>query len=79
MGLRKIAFWVGLFSLLVGLITYDSEIVTAPVPVITGIVVIVLAVADLIPEWKVCGSCQRKNPKKADYCRYCGADLRGGK
>jgi len=77
MGLRKIAFWVGLFSLLVGLITYDSEIVTAPVPVITGIVVIVLAVADLIR--KVCGSCQRKNPKKADYCRYCGADLRGGK
>ena len=43
MSTRKIAFWVGMFSLVMGLLTYDSEVVTAPVPVITGLLVVLLA------------------------------------
>lgn len=75
MGMRKIAFWAGLFSLVVGVLTYDREVATAPVPVVTGIIVIILALFNLIPEFNTCGFCGKKVPKKADRCRYCGADL----
>lgn len=74
MTLRTIAFFVGLFSLVMGLLTYDSEVVTAPVPVVSGAVVMLLAVFGLIPELKRCISCNRKIPKKSDKCRHCGVD-----
>lgn len=73
MSLRSIAFCLGLFSVVVGLLTYDREVATASVPVVTGAIVIVLAVFNLIPEFKHCVSCQKKIPKKASTCRYCGA------
>lgn len=70
---RIIAFCIGLFSLAVGLLTYDSEIATSPVPVITGGLVLVLAIFGLIPEFKQCDSCHRRIPKKSEVCRHCGA------
>lgn len=73
MTMRKIAFWIGLFSLVVGLITYDSNVVTAPVPVVTGLLVIVLAVFDLIPELKkVCVACKKKISRNSARCPHCG-------
>lgn len=74
MSLRSIAFCLGLFSVVVGLLTYDREVVTASVPVVTGLIVVVLALADFIPEFKICRFCQNKIFKKASKCRHCGAD-----
>ena len=74
MTMRKIAFGVGLFSLVVGLITYDRTVVTAPVPVVTGLLVVVLAVFDLIPELKKeCVACKKKISRNRSRCPYCGA------
>jgi len=75
MSMRKIAFWVGLFSLVVGLLTYDSELPTAPIPVVSGLIVVLLAVFNLIPEFTVCEICGKKSPKKKTHCIHCGADL----
>ncbi|MBC8317005.1 MAG: hypothetical protein H8E41_03805 [Desulfobulbaceae bacterium] len=73
MSFRSIAFVVGLFSLVMGVLTYNSEVVTAPIPVVSGAVVMLLAAFRLIPELKNCVSCHRKILKKAEQCRYCGA------
>ena len=70
---RFVVFCIGLFSLTVGLQTYDRELATAPVPVVTGAFAMVMAVLGLIPEFKHCLSCNRKIPKKAAQCRHCGA------
>jgi len=70
---RAIAFIVGLISLIAGLRDYDKELATAPVPVIAGALVMLIAVFNLIPQLKRCPSCNRKLVKKADTCRYCGA------
>ena len=76
--MRRIAFWVGLFSLVVGLITYDSKVVTAPVPVVTGMLVVVLAVFDLIPELtKGCVACGKKISRNTTRCPHCGARQQG--
>lgn len=73
MFLRAAAFIVGLISLTAGLRNYDSEFATAPVPVITGALVMLLAVFNLLPQFKRCPSCNKKIPMKADNCRFCGA------
>ena len=70
---RIAAFAVGLISLTTGLLNYDSSLATAPVPVVTGGLVMLLAIFNLIPQIKRCSSCDRKLPKKAETCRYCGA------
>ena len=70
---RAIAFIIGLISLVAGLRNYDSELATAPVPVIAGALVMLIAVFNLIPQVKRCASCNRKIPKKMDPCRFCGA------
>ena len=70
---RKIAFWVGMFSLVMGLLTYDSEVVTAPVPVITGLLVVILAVFNLIPTLNECEICKKKIHKSRKRCRSCEA------
>ncbi len=74
MSIRTIAFWVGLISLVMGLLTYDKEVATAVVPIITGALVLLLAAFNLIPEFKPCQSCGKKIPKKQSTCRFCGAD-----
>ena len=71
---RKIAFWIGMFSLVMGLLTYDSEVVTAPVPVITGGLVVLLAVFNLIPSLNECEICKKKIPKSRERCRSCEAE-----
>jgi hypothetical protein len=70
---RAIAFIVGLISLIAGLKNYDSELTTAPVPIITGALVMLLAVFNLFPQFKRCSSCNKKITRKATTCRYCGA------
>lgn len=72
---RVIAFLVGLISLTMGLINYDSELASAPVPVVTGALVILIAVFNLLPKIRRCPFCDKKIPTKSTTCRYCGANL----
>jgi hypothetical protein len=76
MSMRKIALWVGLFSLAMGLFTYDSEVATAPVPVVTGAVVVVFALLGWIPEPRRCASCGRISFGSGSRCSRCGGELR---
>ena len=68
---RIIAFLVGLISIIAGLQNYDSEIPSAPVPLVLGGLVILIAIFNLIPQFKRCSSCGRKIPKKAATCHFC--------
>ena len=70
---RTTAFIIGLFSLAIGLLSYDSEVATAPIPVVTGALVMLLAVFNLFPQLKRCTSCHKKIPKKKDTCSFCGS------
>lgn len=71
-----IALWIGFFSLVMGLLTYDSEVVTAPVPVVSGGIVIILAVLGWIPEPRRCPACGKMNLGRTDRCSNCGAKLK---
>jgi recombinational DNA repair protein (RecF pathway) len=75
MSMRKIAFFVGLFAMVVGWLTYDSEVSTALVPIVTGAVVVVLAVLGLIPEFTDCAACGKKNLKNKKLCIHCGEKM----
>ncbi|MBU0960569.1 MAG: hypothetical protein KKD01_19270 [Proteobacteria bacterium] len=70
---RVIAFIVGLIALIAGLWNYDSTLTTAPVPVLTGGLVMLIALFNLLPQVKRCTSCNRKMPKKLAICHLCGA------
>jgi hypothetical protein len=70
---RAIAFIVGLISLTAGLQNYDSQIASAPVPIVTGALVMLLALFNLLPQFKRCSSCNKKIPAKRNVCRFCGA------
>jgi hypothetical protein len=70
---RVIAFIVGLIAVIAGLQNYDSELATAPVPIITGALVMLIAVFNLMPRVKRCHSCNKKLPQKAEICHYCKA------
>lgn len=76
MSMRKIALWVGFFSLVMGLLTYDSEVATAPVPVVSGALVIILAVLGWIPEPRRCQACGKMNLGKNSRCTNCGSELK---
>lgn len=71
MNMRILVFLVGLFSLVVGWLTYDGEIATAPVPIVTGGIVMILALTGLLPEFKFCQSCNKKIRKKSSVCPFC--------
>jgi rRNA maturation endonuclease Nob1 len=73
MFLRVISFLVGLIALSAGLRNYDSALATAPIPVVTGALVMLIAVFNLFPEIKRCSSCKRKMPKKRVVCPFCGS------
>ncbi len=73
MSIKFIALMIGFFSLIIGIINYDSAIPTSPVPVVSGLLVIVLAVFGLVPELKPCKACGRYITKKAETCHHCGA------
>jgi hypothetical protein len=70
---RVIAFLVGLIAIIAGLQNYDSELATASVPIITGGLVMLIAVFNLLPKIKRCSSCNKRLPKKAETCHYCHA------
>ncbi|MBU0943254.1 MAG: hypothetical protein KJ804_21160 [Proteobacteria bacterium] len=70
---RVIAFIIGLIALVAGLRNYDSALTTAPVPVLTGALVMLIAVFNLLPQIKQCSSCKRKIPKKRAVCPFCGS------
>jgi len=70
---RIIAFLVGLIAVISGVRNYDSEISTASVPIITGGLVMLIAVFNLLPKIKRCSSCNKRLPKKAETCHYCHA------
>ncbi len=70
---RTTVFIIGLFSLTIGLLSYNSEVATASIPVVTGGLVMLLAIFNLLPKLKQCRSCHKKIPKKVDTCRFCGA------
>ena len=71
MSMKNIALCIGLFSIIMGWLTYDPEIKTAAVPIITGIIVVILALFGLIPEFVVCERCGRKSLGTKGHCRYC--------
>jgi ABC-type nickel/cobalt efflux system permease component RcnA len=70
---RAIAFMVGLISLIAGLQNYDSELATAPVPIISGVLVMLIAVFNLLPKIRRCTACNKRISNKVDTCRFCGA------
>ena len=70
---RVIAFLTGLIAVIAGAYTYDSELSTAPVPIISGGLVMLIAAFNLLPGVKRCTSCNKKLPKKATTCHYCHA------
>ncbi|MCF8055993.1 MAG: hypothetical protein K9K37_05070 [Desulfocapsa sp.] len=70
---RAIAFIIGLIAVIAGLQNYDSELATAPVPVLTGALVMLIAVFNLLPRFKRCPSCNKKLPQKSETCPYCKA------
>ncbi len=73
MSLRAMAIAVGVFSVLVGWLSYDPEVATAPVPIISGVLVIALAIFGLIPEFVHCPKCGKKSLGKKPSCTHCGA------
>lgn len=70
---RAIAFIVGLISVIAGIKSYDSSLATAPVPIITGGLVMLIALFNLLPRIKQCSSCHKKIAQKAETCRFCGS------
>jgi hypothetical protein len=69
--MKNIALCIGLFSIIMGLVTYDAQIITAAIPIITGTIVVILALFGLIPEFVVCERCGRKSIGTKGHCRYC--------
>jgi hypothetical protein len=68
---RAIAFLVGLIAVIAGLQNYDSEVASSPLPLITGGLVMLIAIFNLLPQFKRCTSCSRKIPKKKKTCPFC--------
>ncbi|MCF6291199.1 MAG: hypothetical protein L3J03_09440 [Desulfobacterales bacterium] len=73
MSIRWLAFSIGLFSLIMGLFAYDPEVATARTPIITGAIVMVLALFNWIPALKTCVSCGRRFTGRSGKCPHCGA------
>ena len=71
MSMKNIAFCIGLFAIIMGWINYDPEIETAAVPIITGIIVVILALLNQIPEMVTCERCGKKSFGTKGRCRYC--------
>ncbi len=68
---RAIAFLVGLIAIIAGLQNYDSSVATAPLPIVSGGLVMLIAVFNLLPKIKRCTSCGKKIANKAETCRFC--------
>ena len=68
---RVIAFIVGLIAVIAGLQNYNSDVNSAPLPLITGGLVMIIAIFNLIPQFKRCTSCGKKIQKKTLVCPFC--------
>ncbi len=71
MSMKNTALCIGLFAIIMGWVNYDPEIETAAVPIVTGIIVVILALFGLIPEFVACERCGRKSFGTKGHCRYC--------
>ena len=69
--MKKLALCIGLFSIIMGWVSYDPEVATAPIPIITGIIVVILALLNQVPELVVCKKCGKKSFGKKGVCRAC--------
>jgi hypothetical protein len=78
MSMKNIALCIGLFAIIMGWLTYDPQIKTSAVPVVTGILVVVLALFGLIPEFVVCKHCGRKSLGTKGRCPYCKEEKNDG-
>lgn len=72
---RIIAFLVGLIAVITGYRNYDNSINYASVPVITGGLVMIISLFNLLPKIKRCPSCNKKIANRAKTCRFCGVEL----
>jgi len=72
---RVIAFLVGLIAVIRGVSSYDNSQTYALVPIITGGLVIIIALFNLLPKIKRCPSCHKKISNKAETCRFCGGKV----
>jgi hypothetical protein len=77
MSMKYISLVIGLFSVIAGSMAYDPEIKTAAMPIITGLIVIILALCGLIPEIIVCERCGKKSLGTKGHCRHCEDRRRG--
>ena len=75
---RVIAFLVGLIAVITGFRNYDNSINTAAVPVITGGLVMIISLFNLLPKIRRCPSCNKKIANSAKNCRFCGVELSKG-
>jgi hypothetical protein len=71
MSMKNLALCIGLFAIIMGWINYDPEIETAAVPIVTGIIVVILALLNQIPEMVTCERCGKKSFGKKGVCRAC--------
>ena len=71
MSMKNTALCIGLFAIIMGWVNYDPEIETAAVPVVTGIIVVILALLGQIPEMVTCERCGKKSFGKKGHCRAC--------
>ena len=76
MSMKNIALCFGLFSIIMGWVNYDPEIETAAVPVVTGIIVVILALFGLIPEFVACQRCGKKSFGTKGVCRSCQDEVK---
>ena len=77
MSIKNFALCIGIFSIIIGWVTYDPEVKTAVMPVITGILVVILALFGLVPEFFVCERCGMKSLSTKGHCRHCGYEGSG--
>ncbi|MEN8198563.1 MAG: zinc ribbon domain-containing protein [Thermodesulfobacteriota bacterium] len=76
---RFIAFTVGLIAVVTGIRNYDDSATMASLPIITGGLVMLIAIFNVLPKIKHCPSCNKKIADRAETCRFCGHELDSGK
>ena len=72
---RIIAFTVGLIAVIKGYSSYDTNQATASIPLVTGGLVMLIALFNLLPKIRRCPACHKKIATKATTCRHCGTSL----
>jgi hypothetical protein len=71
MSMKNTALCIGLFAIIMGWVNYGPEIETAAVPVVTAIIVVILALLGQIPEMVTCERLRPKRFGKKGHCQAC--------